>query len=208
MTRKIIAAATLTALVNLTFAGCSKVVSLKLDEVAVDTPKRITGVVPKSGEEITFDAKGGDYDPAHRRIVGTERYGDQVLKPLSTLDSVRLVSAVGDGQSLISMDASRFYEYSKRPKTDKIVAVVTTNLKTHRFWDRCRIDPLNRLFLGPFETGRIPSIPFDSVAYVRARVPDHTATAFLVTMCVVTVATSVYYAIDTYRRAFDNEPWF
>ncbi|MCX6833581.1 MAG: hypothetical protein NTW07_00355, partial [candidate division Zixibacteria bacterium] len=156
----------LIAMSNLMFAGCSKVVNLKLDEVAVDTPKRIAGVVSKSGDEVTFDKKGGEYEPANRRIIGTSRYGERVYKPLRTLDSVRLVSVIGEDQSPVTFGAASFDEYCKRPKADKIVAVVTVGLETHKFWDRCRIDTTNRMFLGPFSTRAIPNIPFDSVAYV------------------------------------------
>jgi hypothetical protein len=45
MTRRIVAAVTLTALVNLMIGGCSKVVNLKLDEVAVKRPNRIANAL-------------------------------------------------------------------------------------------------------------------------------------------------------------------
>lgn len=197
----------LIAMSNLMFAGCSKVVNLKLEEVAVDTPKEIIGVVSKSGEEVTFDQKGGKYEPVIRRITGTSRYGERVFKWLSTLDSVRLVSTVGDDRSPVTVGAASFEKYCKRPKADKIVAVVTVGLETHKFWDRCRIDTLNRMFLGPFQTRVIPNIPFDGVAYVKVKVPDHTASATLVIVCLGVAAASAYFVIDGIRRSFDH-PWF
>jgi len=204
MMNQTIAVLTLTALVNLTLGGCSKVVNMRLDEVAVDTPKRIIGVVGKAGDEVTFDQKGGNYEPAERLISGTSRYGEKVLKPLRTLDSVRLASPVDKGQAPVTVEAARFHGYSKRPGLDKIVAVVTTDSVTHRFWNSCRIDTLNGMFMGPFETSAQLHLPFDSVAYVKAIVPDRTGSAILGAVCAAVIGVSVFCAIVGIKRSLHD----
>lgn len=181
MKTQITAFITLVTFMNLLFAGCSKVVNIKLDEVAVDTPERITGVVSKSGEEVTFDQKGGEYEPANRRITGTTTVGQHLSKSLSDLDSVRVVDPFRDDPSSISIVARNFHEFSRPEQTDKIASVETKQSAVYKFWSGGRIDPLNGVIFGLSDTRISLRIPFDSVAYVGVKRPDKVKTGLLIT---------------------------
>jgi hypothetical protein len=195
MLRQAVNTVTLIALVNLTFAGCSKVVNIKLDEVAVDTPKRITGVVTKSGEDVTFDDKGGKYEPVHRLINGTDVHGVPFIGSLKELDSVRVIVRAEDSLSPFSISARHLPEYLRPLKADEIVNVRTLGGTTHRFWDGGRVNLLNRQILGLSITRSSLMIPFDSVAYVGVKRPDVLKSSLL-TVGLVTVITVLIVVSD------------
>lgn len=207
MKTQITALITLVTFINLLFAGCSKVVNIKLDEVAVDTPRRITGVVTKSGEEVTFDKKGGKYDPGQRRITGADADGERLVKSLKELNSVRVVDPTEDGLSPVSVGARYFHDYIRPRKVDEIMSVKTKNGTTHKFWNFGRINPLNRTIIGP--SGNSPSliIPFDSVACVGIRKPDGPKTLLLVAGCLAVLTALLYYTLPEYPfKGIDPEP--
>ena len=195
MFRKSITLAILVAMNNLMFAGCSKVVNMRLDEVAVDTPKRITVVVTKTGEKVTFDDKGGKYEPVHRSINGTDVHGVPFIGSLKELDSVRLVDRAKDSQPPFSISARHLPEYLRPSKADEIVNVRTLSGTTHRFWDGGRVNPLNRQILGLSVTRSSLMIPFDSVAYVGVKRPDVLKSSLL-TVGLVTVITVLIVVSD------------
>jgi hypothetical protein len=204
MTRKIVSVATLAALFNLNFVGCSKVVNLTLDEVAVDTPKRITAVVTKTGEKVTFDEKGGKYDRHQRRITGADVDGERLIRSLKVLDSVRVVDLTESSLPPISIVAQNFHDYMRPCHTDKLVSVVTKLGVTHKFSSGGLIDPLDRVVLGLSTTRTSMRIPFDSVDCVRVKKTDWVKTALLLTtttaLIVVLVISSIHPSIP-----WDNE---
>ena len=207
MVRQTIAILTMTAIVNLTFVGCSTVVNMRLDEVAVDTPKRITGVVSKSGEELTFDEKGGKYDPGQRRITGADADGERLIRSLKNLDIVRVVELREDSLSPLTVGARNFHDYIRPGKVDEIMSVETKNGITHKFWNFGRMDQLNRIIIGPSGTSTSLIIPFDSVAYVGVRRPDGPKTLLLVAGCLaVLTALSIYAFEEAWDNAFYDCP--
>jgi len=180
MKTQITAVIALVTFINLLFASCSKVVNITLNEVAVDAPKRITGVVSKSGDDVTFDKKGGRYEPTFRRITGVTADGVRVAKSLKALDSVRVVDFAEDSVAPITIVAPNFHDYMSPWQTDKLVSVVTKLGATHKFWSDGRIDTLNGVILGLSDTRISLRIPFDSVAYVGVKRPDKVRTGLLI----------------------------
>lgn len=191
MKTQVISSLTLIALLNLTFAGCSKVVNLRLDEVAVDTPRRITGIVPKSSENVTFDNEYGKYDRRQRRITGVSTDSLRVKESLRDLDSVRVVDLGEDSAAPISIVAQNFHGYMRPYHTDKLVSVVTKLGVTHKFSSGGLIDPLDRVVLGLSTTRTSMRIPFDSVDCVRVKKTDWVKTALLLTTTAVIVVLAI-----------------
>ena len=193
MKTQIITLVTVTAFFNLTLGGCSKVVNVRLDEVAVDTPKRIIGVVAKSGEEETFDTKGGTYEPSNRRITGVAANGERLVVPLNELDSVRVTEPASDSLSPFSIGARGFHEYIKPKKTNEIVSVETQQSVVYKFWSGCRIDQTNRVVTGLSKSMTVLRIPFDSVAFVGVKRTDWGKTSgFIVGYAVAFTALLLY----------------
>jgi len=208
MKTQITALIALASFTNLLFAGCITVVKVKLDEVAVDTPKRITGAVSKTGEEVTFDKKGGEYEPAFRRITGTAEDGERFIKSLKNLDSVRVIDPAEDSLTSISIGARLFHEYIRPGKTDEIASVVTRDSATHKFWNSGQIDRRNKLILGQSDNGTTLKIPLDSVAYVGVRKQDIIKTGLCFTGCmVVLTAVALYGMGQALEHAFDDAEW-
>ena len=203
MRTQITAPITLVTFINLLLAGCSKVVNIKLDEVAVDTPKRITGVVSKSGEELTFDEKGGKYDPGQRRITGADVDGERLIRSLKDLDTVRVVELREGSLSPFSISAQHLHEYLRPSKTDEIVNVRTLSGTTHRFWFGGRVNPLNRQILGLSMTRSSLMIPFDSVAYVGVKRPDELKTSLLIVGSLAVIAVLIVLSDVSFLPTWD-----
>jgi hypothetical protein len=196
------------AMTNLTFGGCSSVVNIPLDEVKCKRPKRIDGFVTKSGEVLTFDRNGGEYEPAFKRISGKTAEGESVIKPLMGLDSVRVIVPTGDSLSPISIGARFFNEYSRPGKTDVIVSVLTKDSIAHKFWVSAEIDPQNKMIFGLSEARTSLIIPFDSVTCVGIRKPDAVKTGLLITGCLVVLTAMTIYGIrQALEHSFDNAEW-
>lgn len=199
MTRRILAVITLAALFNLTLGGCSKVVKINPEEIEIDTPKRITGVVLKSGKEVTFDSTGGDYNPAHRRISGESLDGTYLVEPLSKLDIVKAVDLAEDSLSSFSLRARNLHEYLRPKQNEKIISVITKQSIEHKFWSGCRIDPVNNAVFGLTTRDSTLRIPIDSVAFFGVKKRDWVRT---------TIFISLYLASCVAFWCLDDDEWF
>jgi hypothetical protein len=206
MVRQTIAILTMTAIANLIVGGCSKVVNMRLDEVGVDTPKRITGVVAKSGQDVTFDQKGGEYDPSHKHIAGTTSDGRRLNKWLKDLDTVRVASSVDSAFTPNSIAAGRFHEYC-RPKVDNILSVETRQSMVHKFWSGGRIDRSRRLVEGLSISGTTLRIPFDSIAYIGVKKTDWVKTGIFIGVSTALLTAAVFAAASAVIEGLNETAW-
>lgn len=200
MTRRIVAAATLTALVNLMLAGCTKNVNLELREVGQLTSRQIVGAGLKAGEEISFNQLGGQYNAATKQITGITPSGERVMFRLSELTHVTIElqnAALNDAPTRIQVEATEFASYFRN---DKPLLCRSATSKQGTFYRFARpggsFDLTARTVTGYEDGGGPITIPLDEIAYVTVSKQKTLATLLLVwvganTFCLV-VCPDVY----------------
>jgi len=181
MIRKMIAVITLAALFNTLFAGCSKIVTVKLNETHNVSHEQIVGVTLKNGSEITFDERGGQYNPSAKTVAGVTPQGQHIEINLRDLEWLKVIDLAADAPLQMSINAKDFHGHLKQQQPKAIVAVVTKNGESHQFmFGNGRIDARERVVYGLSGHNTVIEVPFSEVSHVKIRRFDRTKTLILV----------------------------
>lgn len=151
--------------------GCTKIVTISMDEARVPLSPMIVGVVLLSGAKILFDESGGSFDAKNEQISGIRDNGEPVVYKLSHINSVHIQYNRDDRASLREVDIETLRNRTNYVEEIKVVqAVLISGDKTKFDKDKGNIDYENQSLVGTSKQGEQINLPFDDVASLR--VPD------------------------------------
>jgi hypothetical protein len=180
MLRQAVNTVTLTALVNLTFAGCTKNVALNLSETSRPSDERIIGITSKDHTEFVFDSIGGRYDPSRKTISGITVERTHLVKRIDELRDVTVINQIALNIPPIVIKANEYAERLRSDKPCRIQALATKQGKAVWFdKNGGRIDVTRSVVVGFSREGSHLEIPFEDVDYVRITKSNILGTALL-----------------------------
>jgi hypothetical protein len=181
MVKRTISMLTLTALVNLTFAGCTRTVTVSLYESGELRHNAITGVVLKNGEQENFNERGGQFNAGHEEISGITTHRDTAEFELDELSHVKTIARVSGLAMPCNVPSRYFPGYYKIPKPGKITYVITSDGARHVFDRRGGdINVATRTLTGSDQFDQPYSVAWDDVDLVGVKKPDKVVTGLII----------------------------
>ena len=204
MTLRIISAVTLVAFFN-TILGCSKVVNLTVAEATTHPPNSISAVALRSTHPFIIkldDVASVNIMRVRRASEGGSVFdtltGDGLRDEVIAYMAMKIVGVTLKSGEKISLDERDCYY--------DVYADVVQVAGTEIVFDSLggSVDFHTGVITGRAVDGTPVDVKIDDVAYVRARMPDHTATLLLVTGIVAGVLTVGAIGIALYASAMGD----
>jgi len=209
--KRIVSVVTLTALINLMLGGCTKTVTVSLYESGHLRHNAITGVVMKTGEQATFNERGGQFNAGRSAVTGVTADDDSSCYRLDDLSSVKTIARVSGLMMSCDIPSCVFPAYFKNPKPGKITSVLARDGLRHEFDSRGGSIDVAAGTISGYNRFKTPfSVALDDVDLVGVKKPDRLANTLLIVgvtgaITVGLVALIIHDLVEPFPGGFSPE---
>ncbi len=208
MLREIVSLIALAALLlnTIGLTGCTKTVTVPIEEVRASSPARIAKLTQKGGNPIEFDSAGATYIRQAAMFIGSDVHDTQRRIRLKDVDSVFY---------RFSHDSRQFAHKAKTFKKlrdndtrgivgEEIRGLFASNIRYDFDKHRGRYDPFNYVITGANKSGDSLCFRINEIESIRVKRPDNVKTALLVSgICAVAFVAIV---AATWDMSIDLDP--